>query len=318
MAAATLLPAPAPASSVERGAHGGLEPLGLARDARRLRLLQARAASAAAAQSRVGGADHVAQAVGRVGRDHLEALGLLALAHEGPEGAVEGVGGDALRLELVEHAEVRVDARAERVSAQHARAEAVDRRDPGRLGGAGVGAPAEIEKAPAHARPHLGRGLLGEGDGEDGVDRPRRPRSPPGRSAPPARWSCRCRPRHAPSASSPGARRPGPAPGSGGRRSRLAPADRGIGAAAVPGARVGVGGELAGAHASVGGSDLPERPGELLAKLVGRQEVVLGEARAELCSASLATMPRGPLALPSGMYTPPAARSPSRRSTTSM
>ena len=154
----------------ERGAHGGLEPFGLARDARRLRLLEARAASAAAAQSRVGGADHVAQAVGRVGRDHLEALGLLALAHEGPEGAVEGVGGDALGLELVEHAEVRVDARAERVSAQHARAEAVDRRDPGRLGGAGVGAPAEIEKAPAHARPHLGRGLLGEGDGEDGVD----------------------------------------------------------------------------------------------------------------------------------------------------
>ena len=60
----------------ERGAHRGLEPLGLARDARRLRFIEARAASAAAAQSRVGGAHHVTQAVGRVGRDHLEALGL--------------------------------------------------------------------------------------------------------------------------------------------------------------------------------------------------------------------------------------------------
>ena len=128
-------------------------------------------AIAPAAQPRVGRAHHVAQAVGRVRGHHLEALGLLALPHERAERPVEGVGGDALRLHLVEHPEVGIDPGAQGVRAKDARAEAVDGRDPRALGGAGVGGAPELEKAPAHPDLQLGRRLLGEGDGEHPLHR---------------------------------------------------------------------------------------------------------------------------------------------------
>src|SRR5215210_504448 len=49
---------------------------------------------------------------------------------------------------------------------QHARAESVDRGDPRALGGARLLAAPELEEAAAHPDPHLGGGLLGEGDRE--------------------------------------------------------------------------------------------------------------------------------------------------------
>ena len=144
-----------------------LEPLVLARGGRGVRVLQGRPALPAAAQVGVDGAHHVAEAVGSVRGHHLDSLGVLALAHEGLECAVEGVESQPLGLDLVEHPEAGIDARAERVGAQHARAEAVDGRDPGALRGPCLLAAGEVEEAAAHPALHLLRGLLGEGDGED-------------------------------------------------------------------------------------------------------------------------------------------------------
>ena len=147
-----------------------LEPLVLTRRARRERLVETRVALPSAAQMGVGGPHHVAQRIRAVGGHHLDAVGLGAVAHELLERAVERVGGEPLRLELVEYAEVGIDAGAERVSAQHARAEAVDGRDPRALGRARLLATSQVEEAAPYARPHLGGGLLGEGDREDRLD----------------------------------------------------------------------------------------------------------------------------------------------------
>ena len=68
---------------------------------------------------------------------------------------------------LVEHREGRVQAGGDRVRAQQARAEAVDRRDPCGLGLARRVAAAELDEALAHARAQLARGALGERDRED-------------------------------------------------------------------------------------------------------------------------------------------------------
>jgi hypothetical protein len=153
----------------QRRPCGGLEPGRRLRGRRHGQRLEPRPPLALAAQARVRGADHLADLVGGVRGDQLEPLGVGA--HELLERRVERVGADPLRLQLVEHAEVGVDAGAERVGAQHARAEAVDRRDPGPLGSAGVGAPAQLDEAIAHARLHLGRRLLGERDRQHRLDR---------------------------------------------------------------------------------------------------------------------------------------------------
>ena len=152
-------------SRVERVAQA----LGLAAHARRAQLAQARMTLPAAAQARIGGAHHVAQRVGGVRGDHLEAVGIGV--HESLQRAVERVGGDSLRLQLAEHAELRIDAGTEGVRAQHACAEAVDRRDPGALGRARLGATIQLDEAAAHAGAHLGGRLLGERDREDRVHR---------------------------------------------------------------------------------------------------------------------------------------------------
>jgi hypothetical protein len=68
---------------------------------RRQRHLEPRTPLTAAAQMRVGGAHHVAQAVGRVRRDHLDPLGHRAVAHKLLERTVEGLCGEPLRLEFV-------------------------------------------------------------------------------------------------------------------------------------------------------------------------------------------------------------------------
>jgi hypothetical protein len=160
------------AAELGQGDLGGGRKRGrLGGDAWRLCLRQAGKALPAASQARVRRAHHVAQAVGRVGGHHLEPLRVLALAHEGAQGGVEGVGGHALRLELVEHPEARVDARAQRVRAKQPRAEAVDGRDPGGLRRARLLAPAQLQEAGPHPRLHLRRRLLGEGDREDRLHR---------------------------------------------------------------------------------------------------------------------------------------------------
>ncbi len=147
-----------------------LEPLVLARRAGRKRLVETRVTLTSAAQMGVGGPHHVAQRIRAIGGHHLDAVRLGAIAHELLERAVERVGREPLRLELVEYAEVGIDAGAERVSAQHARAEAVDGRDPRALGRARLLATAEVEEAAPYARPHLRGGLLGECDREYRLD----------------------------------------------------------------------------------------------------------------------------------------------------
>ncbi len=119
---------------------------------------------------RVGGAHHVAQAVGSVGGDELDPLGQV-LGHEVLERTVERVDREPLGLELVEDAEVGVDPGAESVGPQQTGAEPVDRRDPGVLGGARLLAQPELQEAPPDAHPHLRGGLLGEGDREDRLHR---------------------------------------------------------------------------------------------------------------------------------------------------
>ena len=129
-------------------------------------------ALAPAAQPRVHGAHHPLELLRRVGRQQLEPHAALprALREERLQRPFEGVDADALRLGLVEHPVLGVDARRQRVRAQEARAEAVDRRDPGALRGPRLLALAQLEEAPPDAQLELGGGLLGERDGEDAID----------------------------------------------------------------------------------------------------------------------------------------------------
>ena len=89
---------------------------------------------AGAAQRVVRRRDHPAQAVGVVGGDEVQRRGaVLAVEHLGQR-ALPGAVAQRPRGGLVEHAERRIEARGDRVGAQQPRAEAVDRRDPRRLG----------------------------------------------------------------------------------------------------------------------------------------------------------------------------------------
>ena len=147
-----------------------LEPVVLAGRMRGKGLLEARMPVAAAAQVGVRGAHHVAQRIGPVRGDHLDPLGVGAVAHELLQGPVEGIRGQPLGLELLQHPEVRVDPGAERVRAQHARAEPMDRGDPRALRRARLLPAPQLEEAAPHAGPHLRGRLLGEGDREYRLD----------------------------------------------------------------------------------------------------------------------------------------------------
>ena len=123
------------------------------------------------AQLGVGGEHHPAHAGGAVGGDDVErAVGTARPEHVVQRG-VEGGAPQAPRLALVEHGCVGVEAGVERVGTQQPGAEAVDGRHRRGLRG-----PRQIRSlGHEHARPHtllelLGR-LLGEGDGEDALDR---------------------------------------------------------------------------------------------------------------------------------------------------
>ena len=112
-------------------------------------------------------AHHVRQLARVVGGDHPQPFRALAALEELRERAVEGVEGQPLGLDGVENAELRVDPGGERVRAQHPRAEAVDRRDPGRLGLARVPDLIQVDEAGANTLLELGGRLLGERDRED-------------------------------------------------------------------------------------------------------------------------------------------------------
>jgi hypothetical protein len=91
--------------------------------------------------------------------------------HPRLERALVRGGGDPRRGGLLEHHEARVQAGGERPRAQHPRAEAVDRPDPGRVDGARVLLLAEVVEALAHALAQLAGRLLGERQRQDRGDR---------------------------------------------------------------------------------------------------------------------------------------------------
>ena len=110
--------------------------------------------------------DHRAQAVRAVGGHQCDRVGILA-GDEVLQRRLEGEHPQAGRDSLVEHGEAGVEAGRQRVGREQARAEAVDRRDVGRLGVARRGALAERQEARADPLAELPGGALGEGDRED-------------------------------------------------------------------------------------------------------------------------------------------------------
>ncbi len=155
--------------AAELGQRRGAGPLELAAQRVEVRRggerRQPRPALAARAQLRVDLEDRAPQATGAVGGDQLDRAGV------GPtellERRVEGDVGEPFGVLLVEHRELRVEPGVERVRAQQPRAEGVDRRDPGALGGARRVVGAELAQAHADPLAQLGRRLLGERDRED-------------------------------------------------------------------------------------------------------------------------------------------------------
>ncbi len=123
---------------------------------------------AAGAQAAVGVLDEVAQARA-VGRGEVDRARAVAARPGLQRGLVGGLG-QALGGGLLEHLEVRVQARRERLRAQQARAEAVDRADPAAVDGAGALVVAELGQAAPQPLGELARRLLGEGEREDRVD----------------------------------------------------------------------------------------------------------------------------------------------------
>jgi hypothetical protein len=81
---------------------------------------QPRLGLAAAAPARVELAHEAAQPVGPIGRDQLEPVGLGVVAQEVLHRLLGGLQRQARGLALVEHAVLGVDARGQRMGAQHA------------------------------------------------------------------------------------------------------------------------------------------------------------------------------------------------------
>ena len=98
------------------------------------------------AQRLVDAGQHPPQPGRAVRRQQVEPVGLLAQAEVG-ERLLERLAAQHPRLAVVEHAEARVEAGDERMRAQQAVTEAVDRRDPGAVELAGEVAPAELRPA---------------------------------------------------------------------------------------------------------------------------------------------------------------------------
>ncbi len=126
--------------------------------------------TAGRSQAAVDAEEHRAQAARAVRREQAQALGLASGAKR-RQRIRERLGGEHRGLALVEHTEAGVDPGLERVHAQHARAEAVDRRDPGAVDVAGQITPAGGAQPLPNALPQLAGGPLRVGDHEDRVER---------------------------------------------------------------------------------------------------------------------------------------------------
>ena len=97
-------------------------------------------------------------------------LGALGRARELRQRPVEGRTRQLRGAVVVEHSEGRIEPGRQRVRMQHARAERVDRRDPGALGGGGRGLIIEVSEPRPDPVAQLSRRLFGEGDREDAAD----------------------------------------------------------------------------------------------------------------------------------------------------
>jgi hypothetical protein len=122
----------------------------------------------AASQLAIGADDRAAERAGAVRGDQIPTGG--AGFGELLERGVECRVGDPLGVGPVEHLERGVDPGLERVGAEHARAEAVDRRDECALGGAGLLVGTARLQRRADPVAELGGGLVGERDREDRGD----------------------------------------------------------------------------------------------------------------------------------------------------
>ena len=104
------------------------------------------------AQRLVDAGEHPAERADAVGREQAEPL-LVAVRAEVAERLLERLALEHARLRVVEDAEARVDAGGERVRAEQAVAEAVDRRDPGGIELARqLGRPASTSRARMRSR----------------------------------------------------------------------------------------------------------------------------------------------------------------------
>ena len=121
------------------------------------------------AKRRVDLHEHVAKTDSAVGREEPPALGLVGRA-ESLERCREGLGLEDQSLRLVQHAERGVDACGQRIGAEHAPAEAVDRGDPRAVELEREIGAAPLEQSRADAGAQLAGGPLRVRDHEDGVD----------------------------------------------------------------------------------------------------------------------------------------------------
>ena len=113
--------------------------------------------------------EHAAKTCGSIGREQPEALGV-AVGAERLERALERFPAEHGGARILELAEPRVEAGGERMGAQQAAAEAVNRRDPGAVELAcEVGTAALAQRGP-DARPKLAGRLARVGDDEDRLD----------------------------------------------------------------------------------------------------------------------------------------------------
>ena len=167
-AAVTRAPAPARKRSCSAASRARARGARVRHRARR-RDRQPRALVAARPQRRVGIEDQLAQ--GRaVGRGEVDRRGPLG-AGPALQRALVGRTGQPLGRGRFQDLEARVQPGGQRLRAQQAGAEAVDRADPGAVDRAGVLVLPQLGQAAAQALGELARGLLGEGQGEDRAHR---------------------------------------------------------------------------------------------------------------------------------------------------
>ena len=121
------------------------------------------------AQSLVDPRQHPPQPARAVGGEQAEPLGLLVDA-ERRERLLKRLAGEDARLVVVDDPEPGVDAGLERMRLQQPVAEAVDRRDPGRVEVACEIGAIHLEQPPPDAAAQLARCAFRVGDDEDRVD----------------------------------------------------------------------------------------------------------------------------------------------------